>query len=146
MRNKTKYLVSACLCGIPCRFDGKSAKDNRIVKLMPSGRIIPFCPEVLGGLSVPRDKVEIIGGDGKDIIDGSAMAISKKGIELTSFLLRGAIASLNIASKFKVRKAIVKKNSPSCGFGRIKRKGGLVEGDGVTAALFKRAGIKVVQN
>ncbi|HEX7402049.1 MAG TPA: DUF523 domain-containing protein [candidate division Zixibacteria bacterium] len=146
MRNQPKYLVSACLCGIPCRYDGKSTKGKRTKKLFCSGQAIPFCPEVLGGLSIPRDKAEIIGGDGSKILDGSAMVISQKGEDLTPFFLRGAITSLNIARKFKIRKAVLKKNSPSCGFGKIKRKGKLVKGDGVTTALFKRVGIKVVEN
>lgn len=146
MRSKTKCLVSACLCGVHCRYNGKSAKGKRIENLVYPGQIIPFCPEVLGGLSIPRDKAEIIGGDGSKILDGTAMVISQKGEDFTPFFLRGAIASLNIAAKFRIRKAVMKKNSPSCGSGWITRKGMIVKGDGVTATLFKRVGIKVVEN
>ncbi len=146
MKNRVEYLVSACLCGIPCRYDGKSAKDNRIVKLVQAGKAIPFCPEVLGGLSIPRQKSEIIGGDGKDLIDGQAVVISQKGEDFTPFFLRGAIATLNIAGNFRVKKAIMKNYSPSCGSGWIKKNGRRVKGDGVTTALFKRAGIIVLQN
>jgi len=144
MSHKIQYLVSACLCGVPCRFDGKSAKDRRVEKLVRAKKAIPICPEVLGGLSIPRTGVDIARGEGKDVLSGSASVISKKGEDATSFLLRGAFASLKIAKRFKIKKAFMKQKSPSCGCGQIKRKGKLVKGDGVTAALFKREGIKVV--
>ena len=146
MKNRVKYLVSACLCGISCRYDGKSAKDKKIAKLVQAGKAIPFCPEVLGGLSIPRHKSEIVGGDGNDVIDGRAMVISQKGEDFTSFFLQGAVASLFIAGNFQIKKAIMKNYSPSCGCGWIKKRGRRVKGDGVTATLFKRAGIKIVQN
>lgn len=145
MRNKPEYLISACLCGIPCRYDGKNATDEKMERLVRSGQAIPFCPEVLGGLPVPRDRAEIIGGEGKDVIDGSVSVISQRGEDFTPFFLHGAMASLAIAGKFGIRKAIMKKNSPSCGCGWIKRNGKRVKGDGVTTALFKRAGIKVMK-
>jgi uncharacterized protein YbbK (DUF523 family) len=142
--NKIRYLVSACLCGIPCRFNGKSAKEERVEELVRMQRAIPICPEVLGGLSVPRTGVDIVEGDGWDVLSGTASVRSKTGEDLTPFLLRGAYASLEIAKKFKIKEAWMKQRSPSCGCGQIKRKGKPVTGDGVTAALFKREGIKVV--
>jgi len=107
-------------------------------------KAVPICPEILGGLSVPREKVEISKGDGKDVLSGSGSVISSKGYDVTSFLVRGAFASVKIAEKFKIRKACMKKKSPSCGCGQIKRRGRLVKGDGITVALFKREGIKVL--
>ncbi len=145
MSGKVEYLISACLCGIPCRYDGKSAKDEKMEKLVRSGQAIAFCPEVLGGLSIPRDSAEIIRGEGKDVIDGTASVISRKGEDLSPFFLHGAVASLNVARKFKIRKVWMKNNSPSCGCGWIKRNGRGVKGDGVTTALFKRAGVKVMK-
>jgi uncharacterized protein YbbK (DUF523 family) len=144
MSHKIQYLVSACLCGIPCRFDGKSAKDKQMEKLVRMQKAVPICPEILGGLSVPREKVKISKGDGKDVLSGSGSVISSKGQDVTSFLARGAFASVKIAEKFKIRKAWMKKKSPSCGCGQIKRRGRLVKGDGITVALFKREGIKVL--
>ena len=144
MSDKIQYLVSACFCGIPCRFDGKSAKDKRVEKLVRMQKAVPICPEILGGLSVPREGVEIVQGEGKDVVCGSALVISEKGDDMTPFLLRGAFASLKIARKLKIKKAWMKKKSPSCGCGQIKRRGRLTEGDGITVALFKREGIKVV--
>jgi len=108
------------------------------------GKAVPICPEVLGGLSIPRRGVEIIRGEGKDVLSGSALVISENSEDMTPFLLRGAFASLQIARDLGVKKALMKQKSPSCGCGRIKRKGRLVKGDGVTAALLKSKGIEVV--
>jgi len=144
MGNKVKYLVSACLCGIRSRFDGKDARDNQIAELVKKGEAIPVCPEELGGLPVPRPPGEIEKGDGKDVLSEQTKVVSKDGEDLTPFFLRGAFASITIAKKFKVKKAMLKQNSPSCGCGWIKRKGKLVKGDGVTVALLKKEGIWVV--
>ena len=144
MNNKIQYLVSACLCGIPCRFDGRSAKDKEVEKLVRTKKALPICPEILGGLSVPREGVEIERGEGKDVLSGRSSVISTKGEDVTPFLLRGAFASLKIAKEFKIKKAWMRQKSPSCGCGKIKRGGKLKKGDGITVALFKRKGIKVV--
>ncbi|KPK77698.1 MAG: hypothetical protein AMJ89_01940 [candidate division Zixibacteria bacterium SM23_73] len=144
MGNKVKYLVSACLCGIRSRFDGKDARDNQIAELVKKGEAIPVCPEELGGLPVPRPPGEIEKGDDKDVLSEQTKVVSKDGEDLTPFFLRGAFASITIAKKFKVKKAMLKQNSPSCGCGWIKRKGKLVKGDGVTVALLKKEGIWVV--
>jgi uncharacterized protein YbbK (DUF523 family) len=144
MSRRIGYLVSACLCGIPCRYDGKSAPDPKTERLVRTGKAIPVCPEVLGGLPIPRTPVDIAWGEGKDVLAGDAPVISRSGEEVTPFLLRGAFASLKIAQRFGVKKAILKQRSPSCGCGQIKRKGKLAKGDGVTTALLKREGIHVV--
>ncbi len=144
MNGKVEYLVSACLCGIPCRFNGKSSRDPKVEKLVRMRRAVPVCPEVLGGLSIPRQPVEITQGGGEDVLSCAAGVISGSGEDMTPFLLRGAFASLKIAKKFKVKKALMKQRSPSCGCGQIKRKGSLAKGDGVTTALFKREGIRVI--
>ncbi len=141
---QAEFIVSACLGGIPCRYDGKSSKDPQIEKLVRTHKALPICPEILGGLAIPREPAEIAQGEGKDILCGLTRVISKKGEDVTPFFLRGANFSLKIAKKFKIKKAYMKKNSPSCGCGYIKRKGKSMKGDGVTVALFKREGIRVV--
>lgn len=143
MSSKVEYLVSACLCGICSRFDGKDARDEQIAELVKKGKAIPVCPEELGGLPVPRLPGEIEKGDGKEVLCQQCKVVSRKGEDLTPFFLRGAFASLTIAKKFKIKKAFMKQESPACGCGWIKRKGRRVKGDGVTVALFKRSGIKV---
>jgi len=142
--NRVKYLVSACLCGIGSRFDGEDAKDDQIAELVKRGGAIPVCPEELGGLPVPRPPGEIEKGDGKDVLSEQSKIVSTNGEDLTPFFLRGAFASLMVAKRFRIKKAILKQNSPSCGCGWIKRKGKLVKGDGVTSALFKKEGIQVI--
>jgi len=143
MSTKVEYLVSACLCGICSRCDGKDARNEQVAELGKRGKAIPVCPEELGGLPVPRLPAEIEKGDGKNVLSHQCKVISVKGDYLTPFFLRGAFASLVIAKRFKIKKAILKQQSPSCGCGWIKRKGKRVKGDGVTVALFKRNGIKV---
>ncbi len=143
MSNKVQYLVSACLCGIPCRYDGTSSPNKDVVELVREGRAIPICPEVLGGLSIPRIGMDLVGGEGKDVLDGLTAVISRKGDDLTASLLRGALASFLIAKKFRIKTALMKQKSPSCGCGLIKRRGKTIKGDGVTTALFKREGIRV---
>jgi uncharacterized protein YbbK (DUF523 family) len=113
-----------------------------VQRLVDKGKAIPICPEVLGGLSVPRKGVDIVEGDGWDVLAGSASVKSKEGKDLALFLLRGASASLKIAKRFGIRRALMKQQSPSCGCGQIKRRGKLKKGDGVTTALFKKEGIK----
>jgi uncharacterized protein YbbK (DUF523 family) len=120
--------------------------------LVTKGEAIPLCPEELGGLPVPRPPGEIEKGDGEDVLSelpplaGSpkSKVISREGEDLTLFFLRGAFASLKIAKRFKIKKAFLKENSPSCGCGWIKRKGKLVKGNGVTAALLRKEGIQVI--
>jgi len=143
LSNKVQYLVSACLCGIPCRYDGTSSPNKDVVELVREGRAIPICPEVLGGLSIPRIGMDLVGGEGKDVLDGLTAVISRKGDDLTASLLRGALASFLIAKKFRIKTALMKQKSPSCGCGLIKRRGKTIKGDGVTTALFKREGIRV---
>lgn len=115
-----------------------------VQRLVEKGKAIPVCPEVLGGMPIPRASVEITRGDGNNVIDGSACVVSKKGDDVTPYLLQGAFASLGVAKKFNAKKAMLKQKSPSCGCGLIKRKGKVVKGDGVAAALLKRNGLKVV--
>jgi uncharacterized protein YbbK (DUF523 family) len=144
LQKRVLHLVSACLCGIPCRYDGKSSPDKKVQRLVERGKAIPICPEVLGGMSIPRKGAEIIRGGGKQVLDGSARLVTGKGNDVTSFFLQGAFASLVIARKFNAKKVLLKKRSPSCGCGLIKRRGKIVKGEGVAAALLKRNGLKVV--
>lgn len=137
-------LVSACLAGIKCAWDGKDRSDKKVKKLVDRKRAIPICPEMLGGRASPRTKTEIQGGSGEDILDGRLKVFDEKGKDVTSQFLKGAHAAFLIAKKYNIKKAILKSRSPSCGVGEIydgSFKGNLVRGDGVTTALFKRKGI-----
>lgn len=140
------YLISACLLGLPTRYDGSHNRLPRLYRLSRRCRLIPLCPEQLGGLATPRPPAEISGGDGSAVLDGDAAVLDEAGKDRTAQFLRGARAALQLARLLGVDGAILKSGSPSCGSGFIydgtfsgRRHGG----DGVTAALLKRCGFPV---
>ena len=109
--------------------------------------LVPVCPEQLGGLSTPRPPAEIVGGDGADVLDGSASVITVDGEDKTSEFLGGAHQTLEIAKSHNAAHAVLKSKSPSCGCGQIYDgtfSGKLGAGDGVTAVLLRRHGISVM--
>lgn len=141
-------LVSACLVGIPCQYNGDSCPHDQIQDLATQGGVLPFCPEVGGGLPTPRPPAEIQGGDGDDVLEGRARVVNIEGKDVTAEFLAGAQKALQIARRWHIQEAILKARSPSCGAGQIydgSFSGRLVEGDGVTAALLKREGI-IIKN
>ena len=141
-------LVSACLAGIPCRYDGGSCPHDQIQALAAQGDVLPLCPEVAGGLPTPRPPAEMQGGDGGDVLEGRARVVNIEGRDVTVQFLAGAQKALCVAQRWGIKEAILKARSPSCGVGQIydgSFSGHLVEGDGVTAALLKREGI-IVRN
>lgn len=135
------YLVSACLAGVNCRYNGQNALNEKIEELVLQGKAIPICPEVIGGLIIPRSCCEIIkDGDGKEKI------ISKDGEDFTEEFSAGAQKTLEIAKTLGAKKAILQSRSPSCGKGMIYDgtfSGVLIEGNGFTADLLIRNGIEV---
>ncbi len=137
-------LVSACLAGIPCRYDGGSSPEPEIQMLVARGVAVPFCPEVAGGLPVPRPPAEISGGDGRDVLEGRAKVLREDGVDVTEAFLQGAFKALELARRLGVNRAILKARSPSCGVSLIHDgsfTGSLREGMGVTAALLWKEGI-----
>lgn len=137
-------IVSACLVGVECRYDGSSKPDDDLIARLSSEVILPVCPEQLGGLSTPRPPAEIVGDNGEAVLDGTATVINHEGIDVTDNYLRGAGQVLKLAKKLKIKTAYLKSKSPACGFGQIRKKGQLVDGNGVCAALLNRCGIKVI--
>lgn len=130
-------LCSACLLGIRCRYDGKSKPDKKIIGLSKKEALIPVCPEQLGGLSTPRENSEI---KGKRVITAS-------GKDETDNMKKGAEETLKIAKLFNIKQVIFKQKSPSCGCGKIYDgtfSGKIIKGDGITTALLKKNGIKVI--
>ncbi len=136
-------LVSRCLLGEKCRWDGNILKDARLVKFEDRMMVL-ICPEMDGGLPCPRPTSEIKGGDGFDILDGKSVVIDTEGRDVTDNYLRGAQVALNKAFQEAVNMAYLKEGSPSCGVKTIYSDGRLVSGVGVTAALLARHGIKLV--
>jgi len=131
-------LVSACLIGINCRYDGKSNTNRKCLKLFKRGGLIPVCPEQLGGLSTPREPAEI---------QKSGKILTKSRKDATKNFIKGAKETLKIAKSLRVKEAILKSKSPSCSHGEIydgNFSGKLIKGDGVTTALLKKNGIQVI--
>ncbi len=146
VKRRPGIIVSACLTGVRCRYDGGHRLDENVMRLSPEVELVPFCPEQMGGLSIPRQPCEIIGGDGDAVLDGRARVVDTEGRDLTGQFLKGASEFLRIAKRSKIKKAIMKEKSPSCGVQRIYRNGILVSGKGVLTALLMREGIEVISN
>lgn len=135
---KEPILVSACLLGVNCRYDGKNGKKEDILALMNQFHLIPICPEQLGGMKTPRPPAERT---------GKVSVMDQSGQDVTAFFKRGAMETLKIAEIYGCKRAILKERSPSCGHGSIydgtfSRK--TVPGSGVTAELLNENGINVI--
>ena len=131
-----KILISACLLGINCKYNGKNNYNSLIEKLKEKYILIPICPEQMGGLSTPRNPSEIKGDK----------VISSAGDDVTTNFIAGANKALDIAKKENISIAILKEGSPSCGSNYIydgtftKTK---VDGMGITARLLSNNNIKI---
>ena len=131
-----RILVSACLLGLPCRYDGKSKPCDRVIALAEKHELVPFCPEIYGGLPTPRVPAERAGD----------RVINRAGVDVTENYRSGARQALALVQMLGCKAAILKEKSPSCGSGLIydgSFSGVLVPGDGVTAELLKENGIEV---
>jgi uncharacterized protein YbbK (DUF523 family) len=142
-----KILVSRCLLGHRVRYDGgASGPFDPLEQWVAEGRVVALCPEVAGGLPTPRPAAEISGGQGAEVPDGSVRVLTVEGEDVSAEFLSGARQALALVEQHGIRIAVLKANSPSCGnlltydgtFSGVK-----VSGEGVTAALLKRNGVKV---
>ena len=141
-------IVSACLAGKKCRYDGESRENTDIKVRYLAGDVVLVCPESFGGLPIPRCPSEIRGGDGNDVLCGDAAVFSKDGDDVTEAFLKGAKKTLEAAKRCGAQRAFLKAKSPSCGCGTIYDgtfSGVLRKGDGVAAALLKKSGIEIVE-
>ncbi|MFI6708742.1 DUF523 domain-containing protein [Nonomuraea sp. NPDC050478] len=144
-----RILVSACLMGRRVRYDGgaKTSSDERLAAWRREGRLVAFCPEVQGGLPVPRPAAEIEGGaGGAAVLDGRARVLAADGSDVTAEFLAGARAALAAARDAGARLAVLKEGSPSCGTLAVYDgtfTGRRAAGRGVTTALLERHGIRV---
>ena len=144
-----KILVSACLMGHAVRYDGRAKPliHPAIESWREEGRLVTICPEMSSGMVVPRPPAEIAGGaTGEDVLAGTARVMEISGGDVTDGFRRAAENALALAKETGCRYALLIDGSPSCGSGFIYDgtfSGGRHPGDGVTAALLKRAGIAV---
>ncbi|MBU0530115.1 MAG: DUF523 domain-containing protein [Nanoarchaeota archaeon] len=130
-------LVSACLAGINCKYNGSSKPKEKIIEMVKNGEAIPVCPEQLGGLTTPRETAE----------QKNERVFTKDGKDVTTEFVKGANEGLKIAILAGCKEAILKARSPSCGSGKVydgSFSGKLIDGDGVFAALLKKNGIRIL--
>ena len=129
-------LVSACLLGEKCKYNGFDNKNEAVVQFLNGKTYMAVCPERMGGLPTPRLPSEIV----------NKKVIQKDGTDVTAFFEAGAKQVENIVKKHNVKLAILKANSPSCGAGSIYDgtfSGTLISGNGVTAEKLLKMGIDV---
>ena len=141
-----KFLISACLAGESVRYDGKHCLNTTLKSLLESGQAIMICPEVAGGLKIPRLPAEILGGDGHDVLADQARVINVQGEDVTSEFILGAQKTLAFAQKHQVTHVVLKSHSPSCGSGQIYDgtfSGQKINGVGVTSALLQQHGFQL---
>ena len=132
-----KILVSACLLGINCKYNGENNKNEKVIEYLKDKEVIPICPEIMGGLPTPRVPSEIL----------NDRVINKEGLDVTENFLKGAEEVLYLAKLLNVKKALLKAKSPSCGVGEIydgtfTHK--VISGDGITTRLLKENNIEVI--
>lgn len=144
-----RILVSACLLGHPVRYNGQDKKtdDDHLHRWIAAGRVVSVCPEVAGGLPVPRPPAEIKGGGGGvAVLAGTAKVIARTGADVTAEFAHGADQALAKAAEHGIRVAVLKEGSPSCGSSYSydgSFTGARVPVPGVTAARLMAAGIRV---
>lgn len=137
-------LVSSCLLGNAVRYKGDSNPCELLIKYKDCGHFIAICPEVFGGLSIPRPPAEIVGGNGKDVWQNKAKIINNIGADVTENYKNGVLKAAEYCQAHHVTAAILKERSPSCGTHLIYDgtfSGTRVSGMGATAAYFANLGL-----
>ena len=137
-------LVSACLLGRACRYDGRHNQDGELERRLAAENAtpVPFCPEEHGGLGTPRPPAWIQ-GDAAAVIDGGGRVVTDAGRDVTAEFLAGARGALEACARHGIRRAFLKERSPSCGCTHTHANGELASGPGVTAELLRRSGVEV---
>lgn len=138
-----RYIVSACLAGASCRYNGRHARHEAVTHLLRDGKALPLCPEQLGGLATPRAKAELHRGDGRDVIAGTASVVDVSGADVTDSYLKGAVELVRLARACGARKAVLRDRSPSCAARRVAVDGRVGAGRGVAAALLEAEGFEL---
>ncbi|MBQ6960778.1 MAG: DUF523 domain-containing protein [Clostridia bacterium] len=132
-----RILVSACLLGLCCRYDGQSKQNDRVMCLAEKHELIPVCPEQLGGLPTPRPPAEI----------KNSRVISNLGRDVTAQYEKGAAEALRLYDLLHCDCALLKARSPSCGTDRVYDgtfSGALIPGQGITAKLLSQHHVTVL--
>lgn len=139
-------LVSACLLGIDCKYNGSNNEDIKVKEYLKDKEFVIACPEQLGGLSTPRNPSERVESGKDGVINKEYKIISNKGKDVTKNFLKGARQTLKIAQIYNCKDALLKDGSPSCGSTYIydgSFMGNKIPGEGVTTELLRKNNIKV---
>ena len=136
-------LLSACLVGINCRYDGSNLLNDPLLNRIKDKGFIPLCPEQLGGLPTPRAAASIHKGTGARVMEGNARVININGNDVTEAFLKGAQEGLKIAKLLNIKTAILKDNSPSCGVHFTHSGFQRIQGAGIFTALLKSEGFTI---
>ena len=136
-------IVSACLLGLPTRYDGCPSANDEVLSAIGSRVVVPVCPEQLGGLPTPRSPYFLECGNGEDVLAGRSRVVNEDGGDATEEFLRGAHTVVRIAELAGAREAWLKEKSPSCGVSWTAASEGTATGPGVTTALLRSRGIRV---
>ena len=137
-------LVSACLLGLNCRFNGRSKANESLISSLKNTHTIPFCPEQLGGLPTPRYRAWITQGDGRDVLEGRSRVINEVDADVTAQFIKGTTETERLVTLFNIKKAYLKSKSPSCGVGKIYHNKNLVTGNGVCATMQLQKNIELI--
>lgn len=143
------YLMSACLCGVNCKYSGKNNLNEDCLRLFEKGKAILICPEQLGGLMTPRNPAEIQGNAKELIGENKGKVITNDGKDVTDYFIRGAEEVVKIGKIANVTAAILKEGSPSCGCNFVYDgtfTGKKIEGEGLTCHLLRKNGIGVISD
>jgi uncharacterized protein YbbK (DUF523 family) len=142
---KERILISACLLGLHCRYDGGHQKISGTERLEEAFTLIPICPEQAGGLSTPRIPCELQ-NDALQILTGKGRVLNRDNEDCTDLFIKGAREALFLTDLFQIRKALLKEGSPSCGSSRVYDgtfSGTCKPGEGITTCLLRKHGIQV---
>ncbi|WP_139992135.1 DUF523 domain-containing protein [Paenibacillus paridis] len=140
-------VVSACLAGFEVRYNATHSLNEAVQKLLKENKAVSVCPELMGGFTTPREPAEIVGGDGEDVLNGTAKVVEKSGRDVTELYIKGAYLTLEKAQEVHATVIVLKEYSPSCGSAMIYNgdfAGRKMVGNGVTTALLRQHGLRVI--
>jgi uncharacterized protein YbbK (DUF523 family) len=135
--------ISACLAGIPCRFDGRDRLlpdlEQRLLGVTP----IPICPEALAGFGTPRSRLTFAAGDGEDALAGAGQLVDGAGREVTARMREAVAVAVRLAQAAGCRQFLLKERSATCGVTTTRTRHGVEPGCGIFSAALRRAGIQL---
>ncbi|NPA15956.1 MAG: DUF523 domain-containing protein [Deferribacteres bacterium] len=142
---KRTALVSACLLGINCRYNGRNKRMKDLAGFLEEFLPVPVCPEQMGGLPTPRPPANFYGGDGRDVLCGRARIINEDGEDVTDRVLRGCRECLKLVELLGIEVAVLKDRSPACGVENIWIGEDCVKGSGVLKPMLQEKGVKILR-